>query len=196
MAGLFHELPVFGQSAQGLQIAWSELAALAGKMLGHGGEIRIFLRTQGNVQPVGQMDEIAQTGVPAACAGRAPRGMVVEDQGMDGLRQSRCFAEGPARTGVGALVDFKNQIPGFRFQGHGADIVEDGRGQQLAAPASAVAQFFRHAQAQIGHARVMSGQSRRHHVQRGGKASEQIKKTDRPHKASRCCPHRKNILKG
>lgn len=105
MAGLFHELPVFGQSAQGLQIAWSELAALAGKMLGHGGEIRIFLRTQGNVQPVGQMDEIAQTGVPAACAGRAPRGMVVEDQGMDGLRQSRCLQKAqPAREWGPSLI--------------------------------------------------------------------------------------------
>ena len=65
MAGLFHKLPVFGQNAQGLQVAGGELAALAGEMLGHGCEIRFFLRAQGNVQPVGQVDEIAQTGVPA-----------------------------------------------------------------------------------------------------------------------------------
>ncbi len=180
---LFFDFPVPGQGAQNCQIAGRELVPLVAKALRRGGEALAFLRAQEDVQPVRQVDEVAQAGV-GVMAGRVPGGMVVEDHVADGPRQPGGFAERPARPAVGTLVDFINQIPGFRFHGHRTDIVQDGGGQQAGAAAAAVAQFLRHAQAQPGHARMVSGQRGRHDIQRCGKEIEQIKKTDRPHTAS------------
>ena len=158
---LFRDFPVPGQSVQGLQITGSaKTLHLSSEALG-------FLGAQEDVQPVRQMDEVAQAGV-VVMAGRVPGRMMVEDHVADGPGQTGGFTERPTRPAVGALIDFENQIPGFCFHGHRADIVQNGGGQQTGTGTAVITQLFRHTQTQPGHARMVSGQRRRHNVQRCG----------------------------